>query len=133
MTTSTPVYAARTLIASQSVAAGDTVRGTLDLRGKYGATVTVKITNGATGPSLQAVAKLLIAHTDGATPAAAAAGADWKTYYLMGGGGVNVNNVSEFCVPVQGVAHLQVEVGGHTGQAVTIEAYATEFSSVASA
>ena len=41
-----------TIIASASNAAGATTRGTIDLSAVYGGIVTMKITNGATGPTL---------------------------------------------------------------------------------
>lgn len=131
MPTSTPIYTARTLVASTTNAAGATTRGTLDLRGKYGGTLTFKITNGATGPTVQCVANVLIAHNDGATPAAASRGADWKTV-LSAGGGVANNAISEWSLDLQCVQHLEVEFTGNTGQGVTVEAYLTEFTSVSS-
>lgn len=131
MPTSTPVYTARTIIASTSNAAGSTTRGALDLRGKYGGTLTLKITNGAPSPTAQCVANVLIAHNDGATPAAASRGADWKTI-LSVGAGTTANSISEWSLDLQCVQHLEVEFIGNTGQAVTVEAYLTEFTSVSS-
>lgn len=132
MATSTPVYTARTIVASATNDAGATTRGTLDLRGKYGATVTYKITNGATGPSAQCEARVLIAHNDGSTPTAASAGSDWKMVSRVGGGTAN-SAVTEFSIDLQCVQHVEVEFTGNTGQSVTVEAYATEFTSVTSA
>ena len=59
--------------------AGSTTRGAVDVRGCDAGTVFIKLTNGATGPTVQAEARIMIADTDGATPATGAAGADWKT------------------------------------------------------
>jgi hypothetical protein len=132
MATSTPVYTARTIVASTTNAAGSTTRGTLDLRGKYGCTLTYKITNGAAGPSAQCEAKVLIAHNDGSTPNAASAGSDWKTVSRVGGGTAN-SAVTEWSIDLQCVQHVEVEFTGNTGQSVTVEAYATEFTSVTSA
>lgn len=115
-----------TLIAAgTSNAAGATTRGTVDLKASYGGVLTIKITNGATGPTVQAVANVLFAHTDGATPTAASAGADWKTMYSIGNG-TTADTVGEWAVPIDvAVNHLEVEVTGNTGQAVTCEAYIT--------
>lgn len=72
------VYAARTLIAAgTSNAAGATTEGTpLDLRGKFGGMLTAKITNGATGPTVQATIQVLAAVNDSSTPAAGGEGSN---------------------------------------------------------
>lgn len=133
MTTTTPVYAARTLIAAGTTnAAGAFTRATLDLRGKIGGTLTVKILNNGT-LGAQAVATVLISHNDGATPAAGAKGADWKTLRVLGGNGLVSGTEYEWSTFVQGVQHLEIEIGGNTTNSVTCEAYFTEFSSAASA
>lgn len=130
MTTTTLVKTPRTLVAAgTSNAAGATTRGVLDLRTALGGLLTVKITNGATGPTAQCGATVLAAHNAGATPTAAAAGADWKTIGQIAGGGTTANAVTEqsYDVP-QGMMHLEVEFSGNTGQAVTVEAYFSEIS-----
>ena len=135
MTTSTPVYAARTLIAeATSNSAGGTTEGTpLDLRGKFGGLLTAKVTNGGTGPTVQATIQVLVAVSDGTTPAAGAEGTNWKLIYEIGGG-VDANAVTRIRgLPIHGAQHLHVRVTGNTGQAVTCEAFLTEFSSVSSA
>lgn len=131
MTTATATKNARTLIAAAtSNAAGATTRGTLDLRTAFGGLLTIKLTNGGTGPTLQAVANVLIAHNAGATPAAASAGADWKTIYLVGNG-TSANTVGEWNIPIdQAIMHLEVEITGNTGQAVTCEAFLSELSGI---
>ncbi|MDD5297666.1 MAG: hypothetical protein PHU46_12205 [Rhodocyclaceae bacterium] len=130
-TTATPTKNPRTLIAAgTSNAAGATTRGTLDLRNTFGGLLTIKITNGGTGPTVQAVANVLCAHNSGATPAAASAGADWKTLYQVGNGTTS-GTVGEWSIPVdQAVMHLEVEITGNTGQAVSCEAYFSEMSNV---
>lgn len=124
MTTTTATKSAATIISSASNAAGATTRGTLDLRGKIGAFITLKINNGATGPTAQAVCNVLVSHVTGTTPAAASAGTDWKTYWSFGGG-VTANAVTEQTVWLEGIQHVAVECAGNTGQAVTVEALAT--------
>lgn len=131
MTTATATKAARTLIAAAtSNGAGSTTRGTLDLRTAFGGLLTIKITNGGTGPTVQAVANVLVAHNTGVTPTAASAGTDWKTIYQVGNG-TTASTVGEWSIPIeQGVMHLEVEVTGNTGQAVTCEAFVSELSSI---
>ena len=100
MTTATATKAARTLIAAAtSNAAGATTRGTVDLRTAFGGLLTVKLTNGGTGPTLQAEARVLVAHNTGATPTAAGAGADWKTIYVVGNG-TSASTVGEWSIPI---------------------------------
>jgi hypothetical protein len=133
MTTATATKSARTLIAAAtSNAAGGTTRGTLDLRTAFGGLLTVKLTNG-TAPTLQAEARVLVAHNAGATPTAASAGADWKTIYVFGGG-TTLNAITEQSILIdQSVMHVEVEVTGNTGQAVTCEAFLSELTSIANA
>lgn len=127
MSTTTLTKTPRTLVAaSTSNSAGGTTRGTVDLRTAMGGILTMKITNGATGPTAQCEGRVLIAHDSGATPAAASAGAAWKTLWSFGGG-TTANAVTEQSMEVgPGVMHLEVEFGGNTGQAVTVEAYLSE-------
>lgn len=120
---------ARTIVASVSQAAGGTNRGTIDMEAVYGGLLTMKITNGATGPTAQCEGRVLVAH-NATLPAAASAGADWKTVYVFGGGTGN-NTVVEQNFPVDpSVMALEVEFTGNTAQAVTVEAYMSELTSV---
>lgn len=128
MTTTTLTKTARTLVASASNTAGSTTRGTLDMRTAQGGLLTMKITNGGTGPTTQCEGRVLAAHNGGATPAAASAGADWKTLWKFGGG-TSASAVTERSFEVgPGVMHLEVEFTGNTGQAVTVEAYLSEIT-----
>lgn len=133
MSTTTLNKTARTIVAAgTSNAAGSTTRGTIDLRTAQGGFLTLKITNGGTGPTAQCVATVLVAHNDGATPAAAAAGADWKTIWVVAGG-TSANGVTEQFLDVPaGVMHLEVQFSGNTGQAVTVEAFLSEVTSASS-
>lgn len=124
MTTTIPTKVAATLIASTSNAAGASTRGVLDLRAKVGAFLTLKINHGATAPTAQCVCNVLVSHATGTTPAAASAGADWKTHWSFGGGVVN-GAVTEQTIWVEGPQHIAVEFTGNTAQAVTVEAFAT--------
>lgn len=118
-----------TLIAAgTSNAAGGTTRQVIDLRSMYGGILTVKLTNGATAPTVPAVANVLIAHNSGSTPAAGSAGTDWKTIASWSGGTTN-NAVSEWSMVIDpAITHLEVEVTGNTAQAVTCEAYITQLA-----
>ena len=121
----------RTLIAAAtSNGAGTTTRGIVDLRTAMGGLLTVKVTNGATGPTVAATVNILVAHNSGSTPPAAGAGADWKTIYSFAHS-VTANAIGEWPVPIDpGVMHLEVEVTGNTVQAVTCEAFLSEITSV---
>lgn len=129
MTTTTVTKTARTLIAAAtSNAAGATTRGGVDLRSKHGGLLTIKLTNGGTGPSAQAVANVLVAHDAGSLPTLASAGSTWKTLWSFGGGTAN-SAVTEQSLEIgPGVMHLAVEVTGNTGQAVTCEAFLSEIT-----
>lgn len=134
MTTTTLTKTPRTLIAaSTSNAAGSSTRGTADLRTAQGGLLTVKVTNGATGPTVPATVNILVAHDAGATPTAGAAGADWKTIWSFASSTGN-NAVTEQSITIDpGVMHLEVEVTGNTAQAVTCEAFLSEITSVTTA
>lgn len=126
--------AAVTVVASATNAAGAVLRGTVDMRTSLGGLLTIKIVNGATGPSTQCGASILAAHNDGATPTAAAAGTDWKTIYKGFGNGTANNTVGEWAYEVPaGVMHMEVEFGGNTGQDVTVEAYLSRITNAVTA
>lgn len=134
MTTTTLNKTPRTLVAAgTSNAAGATTRGTVDLRTAQGGLLTVKITNGGTGPTAQCQCNILVAHNSGATPAAASAGPDWKTIWKFGGGTTNSAQTEQMIQIDAGVMHLEVEFTGNTGQAVTVEAILSEITSVTTA
>lgn len=121
---------ARTLVAAAtSNAAGGTTRGTLDLEAAYGGFLTIKITNGGTGPATQCEGRVLVAH-NATLPTAGGAGASWKTIYTIGGG-TTASAVTEIGIPIDpSIMALEVEFTGNTGQAVTVEAFFSELTSV---
>ena len=114
------------LVASAANAAGATARGTADVSTAYGGIVTLKITNGATGPTAQCEGRVLISHED-ILPAAAAAGANWKTVWRFGGGTASGATTEQSFTFGPEVRHLEVEFTGNTAQAVTVEAVASTF------
>lgn len=121
---------ARTIVSSQSCAAAGTVHGTLSLQTvQGGGFLTMKITNGGTGPTLQCEGRVLIAH-NGTTPGAGGAGADWKTIASFGGGTAN-SLITEFGMPIDAsIMCIECEFTGNTGQAVTVEAFLSELTSL---
>lgn len=128
MSLTTLTKTARTVVASVSNSAAGTTRGTLDLRTAQGGMLTMKLTNGGTGPTVQCEGRVLVAHSAGTTPAAGAAGADWKTLWAFGGG-TTANTVTEQSFVVDAsIMHLEVEFTGNTGQAVTVEAFLSEIT-----
>ena len=129
-TTLTPV----TLIAAgTTVAAGTPQRAARDMRAHHGGLLTAKITNGGTGPTVQAIVTVYVAHNSGTTPATGAEGADWKTFAVLGGGGTTASAVTTFAIVVPPCCHLQVEIGGNTAQSVTGEAFLTEYTDLQTA
>jgi hypothetical protein len=121
---------ARTLVAAAtSNTAGSTTRGRVDLNSAQGGGfLTLKMTNGGTGPTVQCAANVLIAH-NATLPAAGSAGTDWKTIASYGGGTAN-SLVTEVGMPIDpSVMCLEVEFTGNTGQTVTVEAFLSELTS----
>jgi hypothetical protein len=123
---------ARTLVAAgTSNAAGSTTRGRVDLQTAHGGVLTIKMTNGATGPTVACQANVLVAH-NAVMPAAASAGADWKTINSFSGGTSN-NAVTEAYMEIgPGVMALEVEFASNTAQAVTVEAFFSEVTNLSS-
>jgi hypothetical protein len=115
----------QSVVASASNAANATTRGTIDVRERDGGILTLKITNGATGPTADCRCNVLIAHNTGATPTAASAGADWKTVYNFSGRITNNLVTERDYLFGPEVMHVCVEFTGNTGQAVTVEAIAS--------
>lgn len=134
MTTTTLVKTPRTIIAADtSNAVGAVTRGTSDQRTSQGGILTVKITNGPTGPTVGATVNILIAHNSGATPTAASAGSVWKTYWSFIASTAS-SSVTERTIDIgPGIMHFEVEVLGNTGQAVNCEAFFSEITSAVSA
>lgn len=126
---STATKTARTIVSSTSNTAGSTTRGRLELLTAFGGVLTLKMTNGGTGPTVQCTANVLVAH-NATQPAAASAGSDWKTILSVGNGTAS-NTIGEFSLNVSpAVMQLEVEFTGNTGQTVTVEAFFSELTSV---
>lgn len=111
---------ARSLIASQSVNAGSSVSGMLDLTTALGALLTAKVTNEATAPTTPCV---LTINTSGD-------GTNWKKYAQVEAGTEN-SEVYEWAIEIPPtVMHVQAVFDGHTDQSVTVECLAQELTSV---
>lgn len=105
-----------------SNAAGATTRGRADVRGADIVKVHIRLTNGGSAPTLAAEARILFSDTDGAQPAAAADGADWKTEVSGITAGTLASAVRNYVGYFPGgQTHVEVEVTGNTGQAITCE------------
>jgi len=115
----TATKTARTLIASASLAVAGTASGSLDLRTTFGALVTVRVTNGGTGPTVAPTVTINVS-TDNGT---------WRQYTaVQSNTGNSVVTDFVFDIPAT-VMYVQVSITGNTGQAVTVEALAHEFTS----
>jgi len=123
--------AATAIVTSASNSASGTTRGRLDCTAVDGGIVTFRITNGGTGPGVQAVARVLVAHKGGSMPAAAAEGTadtDWKQVAEIGGGTTASASTRGSYRFGPEVAYIEVEFTGNTSQAVTVEAHATTYT-----
>lgn len=120
---------AQTIVSNQSLSAGGSaIRGRLDLASKYGGFLTIKMVNGGT-LGAQCVCNVLIAH-NASLPSAGAAGTDWKTIASYGSGTTS-GVTTEVGLPIDpSIMHLEVEFSGNTTNAVTVEAFLSELTSV---
>ncbi|MBN9124487.1 MAG: hypothetical protein BGO99_09195 [Nitrosospira sp. 56-18] len=123
---------ARTLVANGLNPPGGTTRGTLDLNAVQGPSrLTLSIANGAIGPATQCTARVLIAHS-ATLPPPGSAGPSWKTLFPAVGPGIAANAALGWTYPIgREIMCLEVEFTGNTGQAVTVEAYLSELTTVA--
>lgn len=112
----------RTIIAAAtSNSAGSTTTGTaIDLTTRYGGLLTVKITNGATGPTVPASANV---YTSG----------DNTNFKLFNQVTADITGAASyewaFDIPL-GTMYLRVDVTGNTAQAVTCEAFLQELTTI---
>ena len=111
----------RTILASISNAAGATKNGTeVDLSTKYGLLVVGKITNGAAGPTIGCDMVVYVGDATGV-----------KHEFSRQTGGVANNGVYEFVVEIPPSAmFVNLDFTGNTGQAVTVEAYGEELTTI---
>lgn len=113
---------ARTIIAAatSNAAAGTTTGTALDLTTRYGGLLTIKLTNGGTGPGVPASAKIYTSHDN----------VNFKLWQTLTGD-TTASSVNEWAVDIPlGVMYLRVDVTGNTGQAVTCEAFVQELTTI---
>lgn len=112
------------LVSSAANTAGSTTRGRLDVSAADGGTIRWRMTNGGTGPTVQCVARVLLARKQSSMPAAAAEGTGddaWKQIIEQGGGvTANISTRGQFTFGPE-VAYVEIEFTGNTGQSVTVE------------
>lgn len=122
---------ARSIVSSVANTATSTTRGRLDMTAvQGGGYLTIKMTNGGTGPTTQCICNIMIAH-NASQPSAGSAGADWKTIAVIGGD-TTAGKVTEAGFPIDpAVMQLEVEFTGNTGQSVTVEAGLSELTTIA--
>lgn len=115
---------AQVLVSSATNTAGSTTRGRLDCTSADGGMIRFRITNGATGPTVQCEARVLIAQKGSSMPAAASentADTDWKQVYVIGGGTTNSASTRGSYRFGPEVAYIEIEFTGNTAQSVTVE------------
>ena len=121
MATTTATTTARTFQASTSNSAGSTATGSsVDLRTALGCLVTAKVTNGATGPTVPCSVRVDVSTDNSA----------WKTFALAT---AQVGNsiVTEFAFDLPAsVMYARTVFTGNTAQAVTVEAFGHELTSL---
>lgn len=125
-----PTRTRTALVTSATNTATSTTRGRLDMTSYDGGYLTMRITNGATGPTIACVGRVLVGHKDSAMPSAAGEGTadgDWKQVWEFGGLTANSATARGQWVIPPGVAYVEVEFTGNTAQSVTVEAIATTF------
>lgn len=107
----TSIWSAQTLTAG----AGDTTSSAQNLTAVYESQVDIKITNGATGPTIPAQCQIQVAADSGGTLYVNFGGP------LVSNTGNNVVTSWSIDIPI-GVASLQLVAGSNTAQNVTINA-----------
>ena len=109
------------IAAATSNAAGATTTGTaVNLTTGYGALVTVKITNGGTGPTVPATVRILTSGDN----------TNYKLFYSFASDNI-ASSVNEWAIDIPRAAmYVRVDVTGNTAQAVTCEAFAQVLTGV---
>jgi hypothetical protein len=118
----TPTKTARTLQASTSNSAGaTTTTSTWDLRTTFGGTITGKVTNGGTGPTVACTMIVDTSHD----------GTNWYERERVLCDATN-SAITEWNhdLPI-GIMYARMRFTGNTGQAVTVESYGQEATSIA--
>ena len=111
------IWAAQTLTAG----AGNTTSASEDVRTNYGGTVTLSLTNGATGPTVPAFIRLEISYDNSA----------WYNWTgdLTAGVANSTTYTWTFAKPI-GTMYVRAVAGGNTGQDVTANAVLSEVTAL---
>jgi hypothetical protein len=126
----TAVKTVRTLVAAGTTCSvGTPTRGGQNFATALGGSLTFKVTNG-TAPTVGCTINVLEAH-NASLPTLASAGVDWKTIYSVTAG-ITASTIYEFPPFVFGpeVMNLEVEFTGNATNAVTVEAFVSEITSL---
>jgi len=112
---------AKTLQASASNTAGSTTTATTwTMTTSYGGVVQARVTNGATGPTVGCSVTVNIS-VDNST---------WRQFAQVTAGTTN-NGVYDYAFDLPApIMYSQVVFSGNTGQAVTVEAYGHELTTI---
>lgn len=114
----TAIWSGTTLTAS----AGDTTSSAVNLTDGYGATLNIKITNGATGPTVAAQVQIQFSE-------------DNSEYYNHGGplvagtGNSEVTSWAGIVVPLS-TQYVRLVAGSNTGQNVTVDSDLSETTAI---
>lgn len=111
-----------TVVAETSNAAAGTTQGTLDVRSKYGGILTLRITNGATGPTVPCLGSVAVSHED---TLPSAGDSSWRTIWAYSGTTTANQVITQAFIFGPEVRHIRSTFTGNTGQAVTVEAIAS--------
>ena len=106
--------------ATSNTAAGTTTGTVVDLTTKYGALITVKLTNGGTAPTIAANAYV---YTSGDNT-------NFKLLMKLGGD-TTISSVNEWSIDIPASAmYCRVDIKDNTVQAVTCEAFAQVLTTI---
>jgi hypothetical protein len=113
----TAIWSSQTLTAG----AGDTTSSSVNLTDGYGAVVGIKLTNGATGPTVAAQVQIQTSSDD-------------TEFYDHGGpliGNTDNNGVLSWTIPIDiGVMYVRLVAGSNTDQNVTVDADLGEVTAI---
>lgn len=112
---------ARTFQTSGTLTAGTPIEGsTIDLRTALGCSVTAKITNGGTGPTVPATVEIQVSND----------GSAWKSWAKASAGVAN-SGVYEFSFDLPpSIMYARTRFADNTVQNVTVEAFGHELTSI---
>lgn len=111
-----------TIVASATNTAAGSTNGLIDVKAKYGGIITMKITNGATAPTLPCRVHVFISHED---TLPAAEDSSWKSIWGFSGTTVANESITQAFTFGPEIRNIKVLFIGNTAQDVTVEALAS--------